>query len=72
MTLTWSNGTSAKVLLPGENEFVYGRKLLIPEACFALDFHLGEPIPATADQWKDIDRFINAPLEYVIIFEKTE
>lgn len=72
MTLTWSNGTTAKVLLPGENEFVYGRKLMIPEACFALDFHLGEPIPATADQWKDIDRFINAPLEYVIIFEKTE
>lgn len=72
MTLTWSNGTVAKVLLPGENEFVYGKKLMIPEACFALDFHLGDPIDATADRWNDVDRFVNAPLEYVVIFEKTE
>ena len=72
MTLTWSNGTTATVLLPGEHEFVYKKKLTVPEACFALDFHLGDPIEATADRWSDVDRFINAPLEYVIIFEKTE
>ena len=29
-----------------------------------------DPIPATSQRWTDVDRFVNAPLEYVIMFEK--
>ena len=49
---------------------MYKKTLEIPAGCFGLWFHLMDPIPATADRWKDVDRFVNAPLEYVIIFEK--
>ena len=72
MVLTLENGKQPKILVPGEHEFVYGKKLTIPEGCFALDFHIMDPIDATADRWNDKDRFINAPLEYIIIFEKSE
>ena len=69
-TVTWENGTAAQILLPGSHEFVYGKTLTVPANCFAIRFHLMDPIPATSDLWNDVDRFINAPLEYVIIFEK--
>ena len=72
LTVTLGNGNEAKVLLPGTHEFVYKKTREVPEGCFALNFHLGDPIAATADRWKDVDRFVNAPLEYVIIFEKEE
>ena len=72
MVVTLENGKQPKILVPGEHEFVYGKKLTIPEGCFALDFHIMDPIDATADRWNDKDRFINAPLEYIIIFEKSE
>ena len=40
-----------------------------------LTFHLKDPPVHLTDnqfQYKDIDRFMFAPLEYIIIFEKTE
>jgi len=70
LTVTWANGTVARILLPGEHEFVYGKKKAIPEGCFGLCFHLMDPIAPTDDRWNDVDRFINAPLEYLIMFEK--
>ena len=70
LTVTWETGATAKFLTPGTKEFVYGKTLEIPSGCFGLWFHLMDPIPATSDRWTDVDRFVNAPLEYVIIFEK--
>ena len=70
LTVTLGNGEQAKFLAPGTHEFVYGKTREIPEGCFGLWFHLMDPIPATAQRWTDVDRFVNAPLEYVIIFEK--
>ena len=70
LTVTLGNGEQAKFLAPGTHEFVYGKTREIPEGCFGLCFHLMDPIPATSQRWSDVDRFINAPLEYLIIFEK--
>ena len=70
LTVTFGNGEQAKFLAPGTHEFVYGKTREIPEGCFGMWFHLMDPIPATAQRWTDVDRFVNAPLEYVIIFEK--
>ena len=72
LTITWENGATAKVLLPGEHTFAYNKTLKepIPDNCFALWFHLMEPIAVTGDHYNDVDRFINAPLEYLIYFEK--
>ena len=71
-TVTWENGTTAQILLPGNHTFVYNKTLKesIPANCFAIWFHLMDPIPVTGDHYNDVDRFINAPLEYVIYFEK--
>jgi hypothetical protein len=70
LTVTLGNGEQARFLTPGTHEFVYGKTREIPEGCFGLWFHLMEPIAATSDRWTDVDRFVNAPLEYVIMFEK--
>ena len=75
MTVSWGNGHKAKVLPPGVHSFAGGKTKEIPAGCFALDFHLQDPpIHLTDNQflYKDIDRFLFAPLEYIIIFEKTE
>ena len=72
MTVTLGNGHQAKVLTPGVHQFVYGNKLTIPAGCFALDFHLMEPIPETSFKDRDIDRFMFSPIEYIIMFEKVE
>lgn len=72
MEVTLGNGEKAKMLLPGVHEFAYKKTLTVPEGCFALAFHLMDPIAATADRWSDVDRFVNVPLEYVIIFEKEQ
>ncbi len=72
MTVTLGNGHQAQFLTPGVHKFVYDRSLEIPADCFGLWFHLQEPAPANEYQWKDVDRFLLTPLEYVIIFEKTE
>ena len=70
MTVTYDNGSVAKFLTPGVHEFVYGKTFEVRDNCFALAFHLMDPIPATSQRWTDVDRFVNAPLEYVIMFEK--
>ena len=70
MTVTLGNGHVAKFLIPGTHEFVYGKTFEVRDGCFALAFHLMDPIPATSQRWTDVDRFVNAPLEYVIMFEK--
>ena len=70
MTVTLGNGEQAKFLTPGSHEFVYGKTIEVRDGCFALAFHLMDPIPATSQRWTDVDRFVNAPLEYVIMFEK--
>ena len=72
LTATWSNEHQAKFLTPGEHSFAYGKKIEIPAGCFGLAFHLMDPIAVTADHYNDVDRFVNAPLEYIIIFEKVE
>lgn len=69
-TVTFENGHVAKFLIPGVHEFVYGKTFEVRDGCFALAFHLGDPIAATSQRWTDVDRFVNAPLEYVIMFEK--
>ena len=78
MTVTLGNGHKAKILTPGTHVFkgtedlYFEKKLDVPAGCFALCFHLMDPVPLTGFKDRDIDRFIFAPLEYVIIFEKTE
>ena len=72
-TVTLGNGHQAKFLTPGTHRFVANTTLDIPTGCFGLQFHLNDyPVEKTAYQYKDIDRFLFAPLEYIIIFEKTE
>ncbi len=72
-TVTLGNGHQAKFLTPGTHKFVANKTLDIPTGCFGLQFHLNDyPVPKTDYQYKDIDRFLFAPLEYIIIFEKTE
>ena len=74
MTVTWTGGKQAKLLGPGDHVFQYtgtvARTLPVQEGCIALHFHIMDPIPATAQQWNDVDRFVNAPLDYVIILKK--
>ena len=70
MTVTYDNGRVAKFLIPGTHTFAYGKTFEVRDNCFALAFHLMDPIPATSQRWTDVDRFVNAPLEYVIMFEK--
>ena len=70
MKVTYDNGREAKFLMPGVHAFAYGKTFEVRDNCFALAFHLMDPIPATSDRWTDVDRFVNAPLEYVIMFEK--
>lgn len=73
MVATLANGHEAKFLTPGTYSFANNKTLTIPAGCFALDFHLNDnPVPKTEYQYKDIDRFVLAPIEYIIIFEKTE
>ena len=73
MVATLANGHEAKFLTPGTYSFANNKTLTIPAGCFALDFHLKDnPVPKTEYQYKDIDRFVLAPIEYIIIFEKVE
>ena len=75
MTVSWGNGHQAKVLTPGTYSFYGGKTKEVPADCFALDFHLNDSpghLPDDQFKWKDIDRFMFSPLEYIIIFEKDE
>ena len=74
MTVSWGNGHQAKVLPPGTHSF-YGKTKEVPAGCFALDFHLKDSpgnLPDSQFLYKDIDRFMFSPLEYIIMFEKVE
>ena len=42
----------------------------IPNGCFGLAYHISDSVAQTTYVGKDYDRFVLAPLEYVIIFEK--
>ena len=67
------NGHVAKFLTPGDHTFAYNKIFTVPANCFALAFHLMDPVPVNETyHYKDIDRFMFAPLEYVIIFEKQQ
>lgn len=57
-------------LTPGGHPLTCGKSITIPNGCFALAFHISDPIAETVDVYQDVDRFVNAPLDYVIIFEK--
>lgn len=58
-------------LLPGSHAFTLGKRIEIPSDCFGLGFHIMDQVPEnTSALWTDVDRFVNAPLDYVIIFEK--
>ena len=72
MKVTLGNGHVATFLTPGTYSFPNNKTLEIPAGCFALDFHLKDNpvLPATSFRYKDIDRFMFAPIEYFIIFEK--
>ena len=73
MKATLANGHEAKFLTPGTYTFANNKTRTIPAGCFALDFHLMDnPVPKTDAQYSDIDRFVYAPIEYIIIFEKVE
>ena len=74
-TSTWDitfvdNGDKAHVLAPGMYR-CYDQSLEIPNGCIALMFHIGNLKPYNSTwAYKDIDRFIFSPLEYIIVFEK--
>lgn len=72
MKVTLGNGHTATFLTPGVYSFPNNKTLEVPADCFALDFHLKDNpvLPATSFRYKDIDRFMFAPIEYIIIFEK--
>jgi hypothetical protein len=72
MKVTLGNGHVATFLTPGVYTFPNNKTREIPADCFALDFHLMDNpvLPATEFRYKDIDRFMFAPIEYIIIFEK--
>ena len=77
MTATLGNGHQARLITPGSYSFTNATNnpLVIPAGCFALVFHLMDsPVPVVDEtlRYKDIDRFLFAPIEYIIIFQKVQ
>ena len=80
MTITFSNGNSAKVLLPGTYKYgvdLYGadgaKLRTIEEGCIAFDFALpGVTTPNYDWAWTDYDRLAYGARNYVMVFEKTD
>ena len=71
MELLIGDNLKPRFLMPGVQTFTCGKRLEIPSNCFGLAFHNMDAIPVVeADHYSDVDRFVNAPLDYVIIFEK--
>lgn len=61
----------AKLLAPGTHHFSSGnRDLTIDNGCIAIHFHIMDMVDATSQRWTDVDRFVNAPIDWVMIFEK--
>ena len=64
---------SVKCTVYGEYEKVkdcLDREKEVKPNSIALVFHLMDPIPATSSQWTDVDRFVNAPIDYYMSFTK--
>ena len=60
-----------RFLLPGVQTFTCNKRLEIPSNCFGLCFHIMDAVPVNESaHWTDADRFVNAPLDYVMIFQK--
>ena len=60
----------AKLLAPGTHHFSAGnRDLTIDNGCIAIHFHIMDMVDATPERWTDVDRFVNAPIDWVMIFE---
>lgn len=70
LEVTFGNGSKAKFLTPGEHEFMHGKIYTVHDKCFAFSFHLMDDVDATSSRWTDIDRFVYAPHDYVMEFEK--
>ncbi len=69
--VTIDGSKQARLLVPGVHKFSEGNKTItIEEGCIGLDFKIMDMIPPTDKRWSDIDRFVNAPLHYVMIFQK--
>lgn len=70
MEMTIGN-QKAKLLTPGTHHFSAGnRDLTIDNGCIAIHFHIMDMVDATSQRWTDVDRFVNAPIDWVMIFEK--
>jgi hypothetical protein len=73
MDLTIGESLKPRFLLPGVQTFTAGKRWEIPNNCFGLCFHIMDKQPLNdSDKYTDVDRFVNAPLDYVIIFEKQQ
>ena len=71
MDVTINGNIQAKLLTPGTHKFTAGnRELIVDNGCIAIHFHIMEMIDATSQRWTDVDRFVNAPIDWVMIFEK--
>ncbi len=71
MDFTINGNIHAKLLTPGTHHFSAGnRDLTVDNGCIAIHFHIMEMIDATSQRWTDVDRFVNAPIDWVMIFEK--
>ncbi len=71
LELTINGSIKAKLLTPGTHHFNAGnRDLTIDNGCVGLHFHIMEMIDATSQRWTDVDRFVNAPIDWIMIFEK--
>lgn len=69
--VTFEGGVEAKLLIPGDYHFEQGnRDLTINDNQIGIQFDVMEMIDATGQRWNDVDRFVNAPILYVMVFTK--
>lgn len=69
--IVFEGGVKAKLLTPADYHFEQGnRDLTIESTQIGIQFDVMEMIDATPQQWTDVDRFVNAPILYVMLFEK--
>lgn len=69
--VTFEGGVEAKLLTPGDYHFEQGnRNLTINDNQIGIQFDVMEMIDATGQRWSDVDRFVNAPILYVMLFTK--
>lgn len=69
--VTFEGGVEAKLLTPGDYHFEQGnRDLTINDNQIGIQFDVMEMIDATGQRWNDVDRFVNAPILYVMVFTK--